>query len=131
MELDEARLLSGHPAEEVLPEVDVSLIAPGKWLLFNQHITAGVGPWGISYGANLTPDNNTGIGLWQEEHFINAMRSGKHMGEGRPILPPMPWQAIGKASDEDLKAMFAYLKSLKPISNQVPQPVSSEDLMAK
>jgi len=51
------------------------------------------------------------------------MRTGKHMGAGRQILPPMPWYTIGMSSDEDLKAIFAYLKSLPPVSNQVPQPI--------
>jgi hypothetical protein len=51
------------------------------------------------------------------------MRNGKHMGSGRPILPPMPWETIGKMTDEDLKAIFAYLKTVKPIRNRVPMPV--------
>jgi len=43
------------------------------------------------------------------------------MGMSREILPPMPWQDIGKMSDDDLKAIFAYLKSLPPIENKVPE----------
>lgn len=62
---------------------------------------------------------------------MKAMRTGKHLGEGRPIMPPMPWETIGKATDEDLKAMFAYLRALKPVQNQVPQPIPMEDLMKK
>jgi hypothetical protein len=54
--------------------------------------------------------------------FIKAMRTGKHMGAGRPILPPMPWPGIGLLTDDDLKAVFAYLHSLKPINNMVPPP---------
>jgi hypothetical protein len=94
----------------------------------NDNLTAFVGPWGMSFAANLTPDEQTGIGLWSEEHFINAMRTGKHMGAGRPILPPMPWSNLSRATDEDLQAMFAYFKSLKPVRNQVPAPVALEDL---
>jgi hypothetical protein len=75
--LDETRLLSGHPENLELPEINPDLIGPGKWLLFNEHITAAVGPWGVSFSANLTPDEQTGIGLWQEENFIKAMRTGK------------------------------------------------------
>lgn len=112
-EPDPKRLLSGYPAENLLPEVDLNLIQPGKWVLFTQDVTCAVGLWGASFSANLTPDNETGIGTWQPEMFINAMRTGKHLGAGRPILPPMPWQGIGQLSDEDLRAMFAYLKTFK------------------
>jgi hypothetical protein len=45
------------------------------------------------------------------------------MGEGRQILPPMPWEDIGQSTDSDLKAMFAYLKSLKPIHNPNHDPI--------
>ena len=55
--------------------------------------------------------------------FIKAMRTGRHMGYGRPILPPMPWQDIGSLKDEDLKAIFAYLRTIRPVSNHVPLPV--------
>jgi hypothetical protein len=86
-------------------------------------LTAWSGPWGVSYATNLTPDEETGIGAWDENMFIQALRTGQHLGGGRPILPPMPWEMYRQASDEDLKAIFAYLKSLPPISNQVPEPV--------
>ena len=128
---DSARFLSGYPAENPLPEVDMSLVQPGKWVLFTQDIAGAVGPWGASFAANLTPDNETGIGTWQPDMFINAMRTGKHLGAGRPILPPMPWEGVGKLSDEDLNAMFAYLKTLKPINNKVPNPIPPNQLMAK
>ena len=86
-------------------------------------MTAWSGPWGVSYTANLTPDQETGIGAWSEENFIQALRTGKHLGGGRDILPPMPWPAYQNLSDEDLKSIFAYLKSIPPIRNQVPDPV--------
>ncbi len=66
--------------------------------------------------------------MWTDEHFTEAMRTGKHMGMGRPILPPMPWQNLQNAKEEDLQAMFAYLKSIKPITNMVPSPVPPEKL---
>lgn len=128
---DSSRFLSGYPAENPLPEVDMNMVQPGKWVLFTQDITGAVGPWGASFAANLTPDNETGIGTWQSEMFINAMRTGKHLGAGRPILPPMPWEGIGKLSDEDLNSIFAYLKSIKPVKNSVPNHLSPEQLMAK
>jgi hypothetical protein len=55
--------------------------------------------------------------------FIKALRTGKHMGEGRPILPPMPVATYAHASDDDLSAVFAYLQSLAPVKNIVPDPL--------
>ena len=125
---DTTRLLSGHPAGSKLSTIDTNIVQPGKWYLAAGDLTAWVGPWGISYTANLTPDEPTGIGTWTDEVFIKALRTGKHMGIGRPILPPMPWQDISRSTDEDLKAIFAYLKSLPPIRNQVPDPVPPNQL---
>lgn len=126
MELDESRLLSGAPAHEPLPEIVEGAIGmgPNAWMaLTNAHLATWAGPWGISFAANLTPDVETGIGSWTEEMFIKALRTGKHMGEGRPILPPMPWENFAKLDTEDLKAIFAYLKSLPPVKNAVPEPI--------
>jgi mono/diheme cytochrome c family protein len=121
---DSTRLLSGHPASEKIPELPAGIIGPDKWgAVTNNSLTAWYGPWGISYAANITPDNVTGIGAWTEDVFVKTMRTGKHMGAGRPILPPMPWFNLANLTDEDLKSIFAYLKSIKPISNEVPLPV--------
>ena len=122
---DTTRLLSGHPADAKLPEVPKDLIAPDRWgAVTTNDMTAWAGPWGVSFTRNLTPDLATGIGSWTDEIFIKALRTGKDMGEGRDILPPMPWPNIGQSTDADLKAIFAYLKSLKPIENAVPDPIS-------
>jgi hypothetical protein len=127
-EPDWTRELSGHPANAKLPPVDKKALTPGYWALMGPELTAYVGPWGVSYAANLTPDEQTGLGLWTEEIFIKAIRTGKHMGEGRPILPPMPWHYIKELPDTELKALFAYLRSVKPIKNAVPQPVAPPDV---
>lgn len=119
---DTTKLLSGHPAGEPLLPVDTS-VTNSKWVYTSMDLTAWAGPWGVTFTANLTPDGQTGIGAWDENVFIKAMREGKHMGSGRPIMPPMPWQSVGQLKDEDLKAVFAYLKSLKPISNKVSDPI--------
>ncbi|HLG33566.1 MAG TPA: c-type cytochrome [Bacteroidia bacterium] len=129
---DETRLLSGSPADMKFPAIDSTEITPGKWYLCTSDLTAWVGPWGISYGVNLTPDSATGIGTWTEELFIKILRTGKFMGAeaGRPIMPPMPWQDIGNLSDEDLKSIFAYLRSLPAISNNVHAYVPPNEIMS-
>ncbi len=128
---DKTRLLSGHPSDSKMPTIDFSLTDSGKWILFSYDLTFALGSWGVTFATNLTPDKQTGIGLWTEEIFINTMRTGNHMGAGRPILPPMPWFNLEHLEDEDLKAIFAFLQSLKPIKNLVPAPISPSQLKPK
>jgi hypothetical protein len=129
---DSSKLLSGHPANSPLPPIDTNALHPGYWYLGSADLTAWVGPWGISYTANLTPDSSTGIGAWTEEQFIGTLRLGKHLGMsgGRPILPPMPWMWFANMKDDDLKSVYRYLQSIPAISNQVPAPVSPPDMLA-
>jgi mono/diheme cytochrome c family protein len=116
---DSSRLLSGHPADEKLPPIPEGLIGPAGWGgLFNNNLTAWAGPWGVSFATNLTPDPDTGIGSWTEEIFVEAIRTGMHVEEGRPFLPPMPTYA--RLTDEELHAIFTYLRSIKPVRNTVP-----------
>ena len=123
-EPDMSRMLSGHPADI---KVTQQFKPQGDYISgVNATFTAWSGPWGISYTANLTPDQNTGIGIWTEDMFMKAIREGKHMGTSRPILPPMPWQVYRNLTDDDLKAVFAYLKSVPAIANRVPDPVINE-----
>ena len=118
-EPDMSRMLSGHPEQiGALPPAQIS--APYLWGAMPTN-TAFSGPWGVSYTANLTPDQNTGLGIWTEEMFIKAIRTGRHMGASRPINPPMPWPAYRNASDEDLQSVYAYLRTIKPIVNHVPE----------
>ncbi|NWF90458.1 MAG: diheme cytochrome c-553 [Ignavibacteriaceae bacterium] len=120
---DTTRFLSGFPAEDKLPPLDLKTVAPGNWYVTEKNLAAWVGPWGISYASNITPDNETGIGTLSEEMFIKTIREGKLMGVGRPLLPPMPWPMFARKTDEDLKAIYAYLMSIKPVKNKVPDPV--------
>jgi mono/diheme cytochrome c family protein len=121
---DTTRLLSGHPASSQLPPFPKGVIGPTGWgTIANNDLTAWFGPWGVSFAYNLTPDMQTGIGGWTEEMFIQTLREGVFMGMSRPILPPMPWQTIGQMTDDDLKAIFAYLKSVPPINNKIPDPM--------
>jgi mono/diheme cytochrome c family protein len=115
---DMSRLLSGHPESLKMPPAP-ALTEP--WIVAaSGTLTAFTGPWGTTYAPNLTPDTNTGIGIWTEEMFVNALKQGKHMGTSREIQPPMPWRWYSHMTDEDLKAMFAYLRTIPPITNHVP-----------
>lgn len=123
-EPDMTRMLSGHPESYVI----TAPAAPpdGEWqngAVFGATMTSFSGPWGVSFSANLTPDRNTGIGIWTEDIFIKALRTGRHWGVSRPILPPMPWFNFKNMTDEDLKAVFAYLRSIPPVVNHVPDPL--------
>lgn len=127
---DMQRLLSGHPSNEPLPAItDKKMVAPGQWALMNPSLTATVGPWGVSFAANLTPDD-TGLGAWTYQQFEKALREGKFKGmDGtRPLLPPMPWQNTAQMSDEDMRAIFAYLKSIPAVKNVVPNPIPPTNL---
>lgn len=125
---DTTRILSGFPQGLTLPSFDPKMVQPGMWVMTESNLAGWVGPWGISYAANITPDKETGIGTLSEEMFIKTLREGKWMGVGRPLLPPMPWQVLGQKTDEDLKAIYAYLMSLPAIHNEVPQPVTPDKL---
>jgi mono/diheme cytochrome c family protein len=122
-EPDMARALSGHP--ETVKVAGPAKLPAGWMAAVNPTFTAWSGPWGVSYTANLTPDPS-GLAAWTEEIFIKAIREGKHMGTSRPILPPMPWPVYRNLTDDDLKAVFAYLKTVKPVSNHVPDPIINE-----
>jgi len=122
--LDMTRRLSGHSETDKLPPPPKPV---GPWIVSGSaDFTAWAGAGGISYTANLTPDQNTGLGIWTEEMFLRAIKQGKHMGQSRPILPPMPVHIFKNMTDDDLKAIFAFLKTLPPITNHVPDPLINE-----
>jgi mono/diheme cytochrome c family protein len=132
-EPDMDRMLSGHPE-------NIKITAPHKpapgspWAIgISDDLTAWSGPWGVSFPANLTPDTLTGLrsGVWTEELFIKALRTGKHMGTARDILPPMPWNFYGQLSDKDLKAIWAYLGTIPAIKNHVPDPIEPTEAPAE
>lgn len=121
-EPDMARMLSGHPESVRLPPTPV--LPAGPWTMATAETnTAWYGPWGTSFTANLTPDKETGLGKWTERMFIDTIRSGRHQGRGREILPPMPYPMYRHFTDEDLSAIFAYLQSIPPVRNKVPDPI--------
>jgi len=117
---DLTRALSGHPADLEMPDPPAPV---GPWIVASAATnTAHAGPWGVSFTANLTPHDETGLGTWTTETFIATIRNGRHMGRGRPLLPPMPYFNYAKATDEDLAAIFAYLQTVPAIDNRVPSP---------
>jgi mono/diheme cytochrome c family protein len=121
--LDTTKLLAGHLEQMKMPPAP-ELPAGTPWaVLTSPALTAWSGPWGISFAANLTPDKNTGLGNWTENMFVTAMRTGKHMGVSRAILPPMPWQQLAAMTDDDLASVYAYLRTIPPVTNHVPDPV--------
>jgi len=121
-EPDMRRGLSGHPQ-------DIVIKAPAKvsepWSnAVSPTNTAWSGPWGVSFTANLTPDPETGVLRdFTDQQFIQTMRTGRHQGQGRQILPPMPWPNYGQMTDDDLKAVFAYLRQVPAVKNKVPDPL--------
>ena len=121
-EPDMTRALTGHPADLIMPPPPALPPGPWTWVAAATN-TAFAGPWGVSFTANLTPDRETGLGEWTEEMFIQTMKTGRHQGKGREILPPMPYFIVGALNDEDIKSLFAYLQSLPPVRNRVPQPI--------
>ena len=128
-EPDMKRQFAGHPANEKLAAVPAGLIAPDKWgAVTNNNLTAWVGGWGVSFAPNLTPDRATGLGTWTADMFVKALRTGKHRGDGRAILPPMPWPMYKDMTEADLRAMFTYLQSIPPINNMAPLPLPPDKI---
>jgi len=121
-EPDMTRALSGHPESLKMPPAPT--LPAGPWLVTMAATnTAFAGPWGVSFTANLTPDTETGLGEWTLKDFMSTIRTGRHMGRGRPVLPPMPIPVYNNFTDADLEAVYAYLRTLKPIKNRVPEPL--------
>lgn len=120
-ERDPNHRLAGHPSNLVMPPPPAPEMPWGA--VASATFTAWSGPWGISFTANLTPDAETGLGTWDTQTFIDTIRNGRHMGKGRKLLPPMPADMIATYTDEDLAAIFAYLRTLPPVKNRVPDPV--------
>ncbi|MDX1501627.1 MAG: diheme cytochrome c-553 [Thermoanaerobaculia bacterium] len=124
---DMSRMLSGHPdggpePTGTLGAYDMGLIGPT--------FTSFALPFGVLYSANLTPDVDTGIGSWTEQMFVDIFRKGRHLGgDGRGVLPPMPWFWIRNMTDDDLKAVYAYLNSIPAIRNPVPAHKVSDEVV--
>ncbi|TDO29309.1 c-type cytochrome [Sediminibacterium goheungense] len=127
---DSTKLMSGYPSERGIPTLSEAIAKDQNWMKMSPDATVFVGPWGITFGVNLTPDETTGIGNWTEDVFVKTIRTGKHLGQegGRPVMPPMPWYMIAKMTDEDLSSVYHYLMSLPPIKNPVPAPIPPTEI---
>jgi hypothetical protein len=121
-------LLSGYPSERPIVKFDSKMIKDG-FAMFYPDLTASAGPWGVSFAGNLTPDK-TGIGNWTEEQFKKAITQGKFKGlDGeRMLLPPMPWFNLTSLKNDDVHAIFMYLRSIKPVENIVPAPINPDKM---
>ena len=121
-------LLSGYPSDRPIIDFTSPLIQQG-FSMFYPDLTAAIGPWGISFAANLTP-HPTGLGNWTAEQFKIALTQGKSKGleNARMLLPPMPWVNYSSMKEEDVLAIFSYLRSITPVENVVPAPVGPEAL---
>ena len=120
-EPDMTRALTGHPQDMVMPPPPGP---SGPWIAHTGATgTAFAGPWGVSFTANLTPDKETGLGKWTQRNFSETIRTGRHMGRGRPILPPMPIQVYSKMDDADLRSIYAYLRTIPAVKNKDPEPL--------
>jgi hypothetical protein len=109
---DMTRALSGHPSNAPLaPEVVGGVSA-------NMLLTAWRGPWGMTLSRNLTPDRETGLGAWTLADFKRTIRTGVNP-KGEVLLPPMPVVSMQNLPDEDLTAIWNYLRTVKPIRNAV------------
>ena len=119
---DMTRALSGHPMQ--FPITEQADLGSDRWGYAGAATnTAFSGAWGVSFAANLSPDKLTGTGIWTFDTFKNTIRNGRHWGVARPLLPPMPWFNYRHMTDQDLEAVFTYIHTLKPIYNEVQQPL--------
>ena len=118
----------GYPSTRPISKVDTNVIKNG-WIMLGPDLTNAVGPWGMSFAGNISSDE-TGIGTWSEKQFFKVLREGKFKGldGSRDLLPPMPWFVYKNLSDDDIRSIFAYLKSGKPVKNIVPAPKQLSDL---
>jgi mono/diheme cytochrome c family protein len=115
---DMSRALSGQPEGAPLPPNVLGGMST------NMMLTSWRGPWGVSLSRNLTPDKETGIGTWTLADFKKTMRTGVNP-KGEVLMPPMPIGELQNLPDSDLDAIYAYLRTIKPIHNRVGREAPS------
>lgn len=107
-------------ALEGVPDFDRALAGSGIGIAFSNPM--GNQRPGIVFPPNLTPDEKTGLGSWSDQQIADALRLGAGRHTGRRIVI-MPWQGYNKMTDEDVAAIVAYLRSIKPVRHKVPDEV--------
>ena len=85
------------------------------------------GEWGIVYGSNISPDEETGIGAWTDDEIGRVFADGVRISDRRLIL--MPWQDYSIINETDLAATIAYLRSVDAVDNEIPLPAINEDFI--
>ncbi len=78
------------------------------------------------YPKNLTPDDDTGLGKWSEADFVRAFKQGVRPDGSRYEPSAMPWELFRNMREEDSRAIYRYLRTLKPIHNKVPANIPPE-----
>ena len=73
-----------------------------------------------AFAPNITPDKETGIGLWSDDELVTAIREGRRP-DGTTIGPPMPFELYREMSDRDVRAIVTYLRSVPPIKSEQPK----------
>jgi hypothetical protein len=129
-EADMTKELSGHPAGDKIPAVPAKLNfgEGGFGTLTNTHLTAWIGPWGISYAMNLTPIKRPVLEAGRSRCLSTPFATESIREQDAPSSPPMPWNWYRNMTDDDLKGVFAYLQSLPPINNAIPDPTPPDKL---
>jgi len=107
-------------ALEGVPDFDRALAGSRIGIAYSNPL--GTDRPGVIYPANLTPDEETGIGAWSDIQIERAIRAGLGRHAGKQIAA-MPWQGYAKLTQEDMTAIVAYLRSIKPVSHKVPDEV--------
>ena len=107
-------------ALEGVPDFDRALAGSGIGIAFSNPM--GNQRPGIVFPPNLTPDEKTGLGSWSDQQIADALRLGAGRHTGRRIVI-MPWQGYNKMTDEDVTAIVAYLRTIKPVRHKVPDEV--------
>lgn len=124
---DDSKAYSGHPKDAPEPE---GTVGTHDMALIGPTFTSFKMPFGTVYASNITSDKQTGIGGWTEEQFVKAMRTGR-LQHNEPIRPPMPWPNVAAMNDEDIKAVYAFLQSTRPIQNLVKPPNVPREVVSK
>lgn len=109
-----------HTPGSLLGQPDMSKFLGGSNVAF---VVPGMGAF---VPPNLTPDDETGLGKWTIDQIVTAFTKGID-DEGRHLAPSMPYMNFANLTADDATAIAMYLKTLPPVSNQVPGPFGPDD----